>query len=208
MIVTLDGEKLTKSFSAEDTLQSVIDSIRESHLDDRLVVGVALDGQFCTEDSLSEQLSQSIGHLNQIDLESGNPSAIAAEAFRSVAQEMHTVGQEQVNIAEQLNAGDVAAAVTRIGELVKAWHSVRQVMVQTSGLLQRDMTLIEFDEQPISEHLTALVGQLNEIKAALDAQDMVLLADLLHFEIPPLCELWTNLLNAVADELMNSPAGD
>lgn len=204
MIVTLDGEKLNQTFESDETLQGVIETVRQVHLENRMVVGVTIDGETCTDQILNERLEQQISDLNQLDLETGDPKTIAADAFRMVAKDMADVGRDQVNIADEINAGNIAKAVTRIGEFVKAWHAVRQVIVQTSTLLQRDLTEFEYEGQPLKEHLAGLVGQLNEIKAALDAKDMVLLADLLHFEVPPLCELWTNMLNAIADEITAS----
>ena len=204
MIVTLDGEKLDQTFASEETLQNVINSVRKAHLDNRMVVSVAINGETCTDQVLSDRLEEQISGLNQLDLETGDPRNIAAEAFRTVASDMATVGRDQVDIADEINAGNIAKAITRIGEFVKAWHAVRQVIVQTSSLLQCDLTVFEYEGQPLKEHLAGLVGQLNEIKAALDAKDMVLLADLLHFEVPPLCELWTNMLNAIADEITAS----
>lgn len=206
MIVTLDGEKVNETFAADDTLQSVIDGVRTTLLANRMVVGVSIDGQACNDQVLSDRLEERISGVQQIDLESGDPRAISAEALRTVASDMQEVAAEQIDIADEINAGNIAKAVTRIGEFVKAWQSVRQVIVQTSTLLQRDLTQFEYDGQPLTEHLNSLVTQLNDLKSALDAQDMVLLADLLHFEVPPLCEMWKEMLNELADDVVGGNA--
>ena len=45
MIVTREQQRLKDVLSAEETLQMLIDRVRDMHLKDRLIVSVAVDGR-------------------------------------------------------------------------------------------------------------------------------------------------------------------
>ena len=205
MIVTLDGHKVEREFEVDATLQQIIDQVRDEQCGPRLVVGVSIDGGECDADDLTRRLDASVDGVGQIDLESGDPRDLAAHALRMIAEQMRTLGQAQIKIAEQINVGDVVQAMPQISQFVGAWQTVQQVIVQVANLTGRDVAADEFDGQPIGEHLAALLGQLRDIRDALESRDLVALADLLQYETPAMCETWSQLLSELADSFRSAP---
>jgi hypothetical protein len=207
MIVTLDGQRLEADFAAVDTLQALIDRVRVEHLRDRLVVSIAVNGHVLLPEDLDTRLSQPPAAEDQVDLESGDPRAIAADALRHAAEQLAAAGRAQQEVADQLNAGQVAEALGRVGESVCVWQTSQQVIVRCCGLLGEDLTACEYEDRPIREHLSELTEKLRELRDAFEARDMVLLADLLHYEMPSLCETWDALLSHLADGIAAHTAG-
>jgi len=206
MIVTLDGQRLEADFTSADTLQALIDRVRAEHLPDRLVISVAVNGQVLLPEDLEARLSQSPAAEDQVDLESGDPRAIAADALRQAADQLAAAGQAQQEVADQLNAGQVAEALGRVGESVGVWQASQQVIVRCCALLGEDLTAVECGGRPIREHFSELAEKLRELRDAFEARDMVLLADLLHYEMPPLCDTWHRLLAKLADTVSGQTA--
>jgi hypothetical protein len=207
MIVTLDGQCLEADFTSADTLQALIDRVRAEHLPDRLVVSIAVNGQLLLPEDLDARLSQPPAPQDQVDLESGDPRAIVADALRQAAEQLAAAGQAQQEVADQLNAGQVAEALERVGELVGVWQAGQQVVVRCCALLGEDLTAVEYGGRPIREHLGELAEKLRELRDAFEARDMVLLADLLHYEMPPLCETWHGLFTHLADTIAGHAVG-
>ncbi len=207
MIVTLDGQRMEADFASADTLQALIDRVRAEHLPDRLVVSVAVNGQLLLPEDLDARLSQPPAPQDQVDLESGDPRAISADALRQAAEQLAAAGQAQQEVADQLNAGQVAEALERVGELVGVWQAGQQVVVRCCALLGEDLTAVEYGDRPIREHFSELAEKLRELRDAFEARDMVLLADLLHYEMPPLCDTWHGLLTHLADAVAAQAAG-
>jgi hypothetical protein len=207
MIVTLDGQHLEANFTSADTLQALIDRVRAKHLRDRLVVSVAVNGQVLLPEDLDARLSQPPAAEDQIDLESGDPRAIAADALRHAAEQLAAAGRAQQEVADQLNAGQVAEALGRVGESVGVWRAGQQVVVRCCALLGEDLTAVEYGGRPIREHLSELAEKLRELRDAFEARDMVLLADLLHYEMPSLCQTWHGLFTHLADIIAGHPVG-
>ncbi len=207
MIVTLDGQRMEADFTSADTLQALIDRVRAEHLPDRLVVSVAVNGQLLLPEDLDARLSQPPAPQDRVDLESGDPRAIVADALRQAAEQLTAAGQAQQEVADQLNAGQVTEALERVGELVGVWQAGQQVVVRCCALLGEDLTAVEYGERPIREHFSELAEKLRELRDAFEARDMVLLADLLHYEMPPLCQAWHGLLTHLADTIVGHAVG-
>ena len=206
MIVTLDGRRIDREFTPGCTLQTLIDELRGDLCDGRLVVSVAVDGHDCDESELEDRLTQPLGAEAQVDLESGDRCALSVAALRYIGMELRDAGQRQADVADQLNAGQTAEAVGQIGEFVQTWQTCRTAVVQCSGLLGRNLTEETFNGQTVERWLADLVQRLREVRDALDARDMVLLADLIHYEMPALCETWHNLLMSLADGIADAVA--
>jgi hypothetical protein len=208
MIVTLDGERVNRTFAPDSTLQGVLDQVRPDLRAGRLFVAVAIDGRECTQAQLEELLPKPVDVNSQVDLESGDRAALAVTALRCVADELGEAGQRQQQVAGLLHAGQVAEAIRRVGEVVQTWQAARDVVVQCGGLIERDLTAEQFQGQSVDQWLLQLIEQLRELRDALDARDMVILADLVQYEMPELCGTWHDLLNSVADGIAEAAAGE
>jgi len=201
MFVTLDGRRITREFTPGCTLQMLLDELRTELPGSRLIVSVAVDGQLCDEDELEKALPRPLEPDAQIDLESADRCAVAVAALRSVARELGDIRPRLAQLTEELQAGQIVEAVRQVGQLVQVWQRCRDVLLQSGSLRGCDLTELIFSDRPLREHLLELAAKLRGIRDALDARDMVLLADLLHYEMPPLCQLWHDLLLAVADQI-------
>jgi hypothetical protein len=208
MIVTLDGERVNRTFAPDATLQGVLDQVRPDLRAGRLFVAVAIDGRECTQPQLEELLSKPVEADSQVDLESGDRVGLAVTALRCVSDELGEAGQRQEQVAGLLHAGQVAEAIRRVGEVVQTWQTARDVVVQCGGLIERDLTAEQFQGRSVDEWLLELIERLRELRDALDARDMVILGDLMQYEMPGLCSTWHDLLNSLADDIAEAAAGE
>lgn len=206
MLVTVDGQKIDRQFDTGESLQTVIDVTRNDLPPQRLVVNVRINGEGYSDDALAERLQQPIGPGDQVDLETSDPATLGAEALRTVAEQLKIVGGRQAGVADKLSGANLGEGVQEIGEFVQIWQQIQRVLTQLCGLTGQDLTQLVYEDKPVSQHLDALLERLREIRDALEAHDMVLLADLFHYEAPALCEQWTAILRHMADELAPTPA--
>jgi hypothetical protein len=205
MIVTLDGQRLTDSFPAEGTLQALIDQVRDAHLKNRLVVSVAVDGHPLGDTELNASLQRPLAVTAQVDVESSEPAALATAALRDLAAEFADAGTRLAGIAERLNSADVAAAIRDVGAFVSLWQTCYRALPQCGGLLDRDLLMMDYDGRPLKAYLTELVDKLTDVRAALEARDLVMLGDLVRYELPPLTQTWHAILNHLADQTEPHP---
>jgi hypothetical protein len=201
MIVTLDGQLQRGNFAPGSTLQEVIDQTRVQLDASRLVVGVTVNGQDFQDRQLEAELPQPLTPDAQVDLETADRLTVAVGALRAMAAEMADAARLQTEIARQLNAGQIAEGVRRIGDFVRSWQTCRNVVVQCSALTGRNLLHVKFDGATVAESLLELVERLRGLRDALEARDIVLLTDLAHYEMPNLCTRWEKLMLNLADSV-------
>ena len=201
MIVTLDGQRVSDSCSAGGTLQTLIDEVRATHSSDRLIVAVAINGQRLSEEQLNAGLALSVDGDAQVDLESADGGVLIGNALRSLAQEFSDAVQRLPDIASRLTAGDTTAAVRDVGAFVGLWQTCYRALGQCGELLGTDLTTYAHDGLSIKAHLGQLIEKLTDLRGALESRDVVLLSDLIRYEMPALVESWRALLGDLANQL-------
>lgn len=200
MIVTLNGRKVDREFGADCTLQTVVDEVRAGH-EDCLIVSVNVDGQHVSDDELRQLLEQPVSETAQIDLESGNPRELVRDALRGLALEYARAGQGLGDIVKKFDAGDASNGVRDVAAYIGLWQVSHRVVAQCSGLLHGDLLELEHQDRTVQAWFEDAVQKLGEIRAALEARDMVLLADLIRYELPELSQAWQELLDDVAGQI-------
>ncbi len=200
MIVTLDHQRLTDAFSAEETLQMLIDRVREMHLKDRMIVSVAVDGHVLGDAELNTGLQQPVAGA-QVDLETSPPALVAAGALRGLAAEFGDAESRLGEIADRLNTADVAAAIRDVGAFVSLWQTCYRALPQCSALCRQELLATDYEGQPLKDRLNELVEKLTDVRAALEARDTVMLADLVRYELGPLAQTWHGILDHLADQV-------
>jgi hypothetical protein len=208
MIVTLDGRRLDESFNPDCTLETVIEQVRRDHVGQRLVTSVRLNGQTLTDNDLKDGLATLLTSDAQVDLESGDRRELVRDALLGLALQFECDAEQSAEIAARLSAGEVADGVRQVGEFVQLWQTCYRTLVQCCDLLGEDMTAWEHDGRTMRSHLDELVGKLNELRDALDARDMVVLGDLIRYELPPLYANWHKLLAGVAEQVCITSVAD
>jgi hypothetical protein len=136
-----------------------------------------------------------------VDLESGSAAAVAGGALRGLAAEFGAAGPLLADIAERLNSGDVAAAIRDVGAFVALWQACHRALPQCSALCRQNLLDTQYDGHPLEDDLNELVEKLTEVRAALEARDTVMLADLVRYELAPLAQTWQHILNQLADQV-------
>jgi hypothetical protein len=68
-------------------------------------------------------------------------------------------------------------------------------------LVGRNLLQVSIESGTVADCLADLVERLRDLRDALEARDLVLLADLMQYEIPELCKKWKGLLLSLAESV-------
>jgi len=205
MIVTLDGQRVNENFAPDATLEEVIDHIRSApNNKDRLIISVSVNGQRLDDDQLQGRLNRPLEADAQVDLESGDPVTLVTSALRALADNFAEAEERLPDMADRLSAGDPDQAMRDVGDFIELWQITYRALAQSSGLIGRDLTASARSGRGVQESVQELVLKLTELREALEARDMVLLADLVRHELPPLAQSWSALLSELADEVAST----
>jgi hypothetical protein len=200
MIVTLDGRRVDATLTTGVTLHDLIEHVRSTHLPDRLVVSVAVDGKVLDDAALTTELSAPVNPSAQVDLESADRAALVATTLHGLAQEFEHADSGLAATADRLSAGQ-AAAISDVGEFVRLWHTAYRALAQCSELLRCDLTACRYNGGTVRDSLAEMVDKLTQVRDALEAGDVVLQADLVRYELPVLATTWQELLTELASQI-------
>jgi hypothetical protein len=199
MIVTVDGERLRQDLPRDATMQGVIDRVRAALPPDQLIVGVSRNGSDLCDAELAEHLPARLAEHEQVDLVTSDRYRVVAEALRDIGAHLEKVGGAQPELAGRLSTGDTVEAINQFSEFVRTWQACQQALIEGSALVGADLTQLTFDGRAVGQFVDELRDKLRELRDALEARDLVLLADMMHFELGPLCQTWRGLLEHIAD---------
>lgn len=204
MIVTLDGRRVQRDWPDGATLRAVVDDVRRSHLTDRLIVSISLNGERFAEQDFEQRYASALAPDDQVDLESSDRTQIVVDVLRSVSEELDLSAESCGEIALGLTGGATAESIRQVAQFMSGWQLCRRALVECSQLLERDLTQLEHDGRAVSGHLDQLVEKLRDLRDALDARDLVRLADVIQYEMPELCATWRDLLEDLAGQVRSA----
>jgi hypothetical protein len=136
----------------------------------------------------------------QVDLESADPATLASAVLRGLATAFADAGERLAAIVARLNPAEAATAIGDLGAFVGLWQNCYQALPQCAALLGEDLLAWQYENKPVRARLTELIEKLTEVRTALEARDLVMLADLARYELPGLAQTWQAILNSLAEQ--------
>jgi hypothetical protein len=209
MKLLLNEQEITPSLPESATLGSALLAAEEQINEDEVIATIHVDGEPLTAELLSEWKNRPVEDFCETRIEAPKRQLLATQGLRLLAQGLVESNTDRLEITEHLCQGRPAEAMHLLPEYLKIWHATPQSLASAARLLHVDLDAQEIynpqDDQPIriADAIAQLTEQLAQVKAALEAQDLVMLSDILDYEFSPLTELWQNLLEQFADRFDN-----
>ena len=206
MLLTMNGQQSVLKVRTE-SLEALLEDVRASCPADELIVSIAWNGQPLDQEGLQSRLHLPIDADVQIDLDTAPRHVTVADALRSAAADLQAAAEEQRSGAADLATGSTGEGMARIQELPALLQMCSQAIESSSELLGQNLLEVVIHGAPVAARLAELHEQLQQLRSALVARDMVSLGDLLQVELPQACETWAEALNHLADHATKIGAG-
>jgi hypothetical protein len=200
MDISVDGQPLADVPSNIATLGQLAVHVKQ-HLDspDRLVVGIAADGENIEAESLEPAMTKPLATWSRIDFETTS----AAEASLAVLHGANALFEEAEGIqhetVELLRQGEDVRARESMVRCFAIWQQTQESVSKVRELLDLDLDSMKLDDEPYPEIFSQLRDRLEEIKDALAARDYVLLADILEYELQETTNKWRRIIARLID---------
>jgi hypothetical protein len=166
----------------------------------RVVVEVAIDGLKLAGDQIDARRAEDASQ-QEVRFTSADPKALAVETLRQVRVRLSDAETLQQEAADLLQQDSPEEALQKVGQSIEAWLQVQQAVLQSTVLLGLDLDQVQVDGEP-AHHLTSqALEQLQDIKAFLQANDTVALADALQYEWPETAAKWGRLIDQLVADI-------
>jgi len=188
------------------TLDGVLDAAQQDvQANGRLIVEVSLDGQPLVGDDLEARRTQPIDDA-EVRLYTADGAQIAAEALREVRQSIDQIDQLHDRAAEQLQRGDQAEGMQTVGQVIELWLGVQRAVGQSAQVAGINLDGFEFGDTSAKALFAGLLERLQELKALIEANDTVALADALAYEWNEITGPWAELVDTLTARVESTDA--
>lgn len=194
MEVLVDDQPYAASGPADQSLRDLAREICSGEAEDRVVVSVRCDGRTVAQHELDTMLDKPTTDFDRLDLHTQPVKTLVRSTLAGAIGVFTEADATRSQIADYLAEGQQEKAMTMLQELFSAWKQVQDCLPTTAEALHTDLADLRVDGVGINEILDQIKIQLTEMKEAMQTGDMVLVGDILRYELEEPFQNWLGLL--------------
>jgi len=184
MEIWANNEKLPFEITKEETLGDLISSLLIlSNQANKVVLEVIVDEKTLPLEEREKFEDQSLKSVKKVELRVENKLPIALFALEEAKRLLPDFRTSLSEVSELLMAGQKHKAMSLFGNSLVLWRKIIN-FIRTVGVSYHiNFNEVTFDGKKIEEKNFDLLKTLQEIKAAMEREDIVSLGDLIEYEL-------------------------
>jgi hypothetical protein len=204
MHVTLDGSPAAFGWSGCATLGELLARAEQAcGSQGRVVTGLEADGVGLDLAARTFWTGRPLAEVQALSFttEAVDPSLVAT--LDELKAHFPVLLRELEAAVEALRAGQEARAMEAMAGVAELWEACLAVAQGTVVALRVDLAQVRVGEEALSDRVARLGAAIAPLDEALRRKDLVLVADLCAYEIPPLVAQWeeaVGVLRALAEQ--------
>lgn len=210
MKLLLNGRELEGFLPEGATLGSALMTLQNERIgENEVIAAVWVDGEPLTAERLAEWKDRPAEDFGETQVEAPTRNALASHGLRLMKEGLAESESARSEIVEHLCQGRSSEAMEQLSGYLQIWNAAQQTMGSVCRLLNIEPESLEIygpqnSEDPghiqcVTERISQLSEQLQQLKSALEVGDMVMLGDILDYEFGPVTADWQNMLEQLAD---------
>jgi hypothetical protein len=193
MAVTIDHETLLADDLGLTTIGHVLSHV---HTRNRLVVNLLIDGEEPDLDRMSDVKRVPLNGRT-LFIETAEPRQMALDVLGEVEQQLDEADRLKGEAVDLLQRDAAVRAMERLSGCFSTWHHAQESVLKTAQLLRIDLARVSVSGQSLADVVGGFVGQLREVKQAMEDRDFVTLADVLTYEMTTTSRQWREAIGAM-----------
>lgn len=191
MDVIVDGaSNYNLKGNPEDVLGAVAAVSEFLRSQGRSILSVKVNGEEVSPEALAERLKNTpIANVSRLEIGSEHTSALVEDCLLGLQEFLPELPQVCRNLAEVFQGEKPEEGFDPFVELAEIWGQIKSREALVANALELDMRELEVDGKTVQTVHAELNQFLEEAEQALKDGDIILLADLLEYELAPRAEL-------------------
>jgi len=176
----------------------------------RILVGFRCDGVEVAGAAMATTLTRPAGSFELLEVFTSTREDLVADAMAQASASLEETEGVTQDVAELLMEGKAVEGIERLGQCLRIWQQIHDAVVKSLELLRLNPARVMVRDELLATAMDKPKDVLLQIKGALQAQDHVLLADILQFEFAEVTDMWHTMiarLRQEADDLRSAPGG-
>ncbi|MBX7255365.1 MAG: hypothetical protein K1Y02_03295 [Candidatus Hydrogenedentes bacterium] len=190
MDVIIDGNRTHTFETAPSEVIAALGEVSATlQSEGRAIVGINIDGQNLTADRLAEVLeNKTPDQVGTISVSTERVAILVGQALDELEQSLPNLPQACHELAHVFQGADPTQGFQHFQVLAELWSHVKErenTVAHALGLDLDSMKVGDTSVKMLHEHLNRT---LDDAVRAMESQDLVLLGDLLEYELAPRAE--------------------
>jgi hypothetical protein len=196
MPVTIDHEPLCTEDLGLTTIGHVLSHVHATR--NRLVVNLLIDGKEPDLDRMSD-VKRVLLNGHTLFIETAEPRAMALDVLSEVEQQLAEADRLKTEAVDLFQRNAATRAMEKLSGCFSTWQHAQQSLLKTAQLLRIDLVRVNVHGRSLHDVLGQFIGQLREVKQAMENRDFVTLADVLTYEMTETTEQWRSAIGAMRE---------
>lgn len=194
MDIFIDDDPLQDVAVENRELKEVVRDVQENRCEPgRIIVGVRCDGLDMASTELEDALTKPVAGFNRIDLVTGTQGQLVREAMHQAGTALDDAEKQREHIANLLTGGKTMEGIEALARSLDLWKQVHDAVDKSIQMLGMQAEDLMVDGRSVVDLLVQPKDVLVQVKEALEAQDYVMLSDLLQYEFGRVIEEWKKI---------------
>jgi hypothetical protein len=146
---------------------------------------------------MAEALQKPAPSFDRLDVFTSTRDGLVTDAMKQASASLEATEDVYDQVAELLIQGQISEAVRSLGECLKVWQQIHDAVAKSIQLLGLDPDSIRIRDGSLAEAIGKPKDVLVQVRDALQAQDHVLLADILQYEFADVTQTWHSIVTRV-----------
>lgn len=202
MRLLVNDELTVLSIGPRQTLRQIAQAICPSTAKDpSLVVSVRCNGREMAEEHLELALEKPILDFDEVAFQTLPLKALVAQNLSGAGELVAAAGASSTEAADRISSGKEQEALEKLQQFFSQWRSVQESFVLCMQAMNLSFEEIEAQGLPIRNTVERSRTTLVELKTLLETGDMVLIGDILRFELEEVFNLWNQIIDWMKSRL-------
>jgi len=187
MDIEIDGDRVEISDVELHTAGDVFERVDTwAAARGRCVVGVTIDGKSVAGGELGEFTLRPADAFRQLEFTTQPTAELVESLVGDLESKIAELAALVRDLATQFQGEVETPPIDLVAEAVNAWRAILDRIVSAAGLVQVDVDTLEVPGKgSAGEHHARVTDVLNQLVSAVEQGDLVLVADLLEYEVAP-----------------------
>ena len=184
MHVTIGEVEVDLSSSGVSTLGDLIEAVQDAATDkNEVIVGVVLNGETLNPDTQTAQQARELEPDDRIEFAVQDAWVLLTAALEETRSGLPELKEKLEQVAASLQAGSRQEAFSLFSECLMHWRQVVHLFQVSQACLGYDPKEIEVEGRSLDTLNEELLTTLQQTKEAMEHGDLVMLSDLIEYEL-------------------------
>lgn len=201
MEILVDDQPYQATGDSDQTVAELADEVSQASgpTPSRMVVGLRCDGQPVDDTQLEEILHAPARRFTRLEFETQSTTGLVRVTLDQTIGMFESSGPALQRAADLLDEGKQEEAMQAMQGFCELWRQGQQAVLLAAQALEVDLDHLMIDGRDTAAILEPIKTQLNALKDAMETGDLVLVGDVLRYELEEPLAGWIALMQRLRD---------